>query len=217
MEQSIYNKHLILSIIPLVNGYKEVVKAQERFGDQQQNSGRNYFEDCKNSLIYLLNQTVRQFHLDSTHFFVSKKAKECWNDLVIDSHSIESCFFREKISCKNVEHPEEYPKYVGARKVTDSSCIITKNKKDYFFYFNDLFHCEHIVPVCQIVDALLKLDNPSETSVFDILNKIYICKMLKEEDRTIQKKSNRGNDLDYIRIYKTIYHEAGIIIENLEQ
>ena len=215
MEQSIYNKHLILSIIQLVNGYKEVVTAQERLENPQQNTARNYFEDCKNSLTYLLNQTVRQFHLDSSHFFVSKKAKACWNEIVADGKRIEDCFYGEIIKCKDIEHPEKYPRFVGAKKEGSSSCIF-HSKGECYFKFNDLFHCEHIVPVCQIVDALLKLDNPSETSVFGILNQIYICKMLKEEDRTIQKKSNRGDDLDYIRIYKTIYHDAGIIIENLE-
>lgn len=215
MEQSIYNKHLIQSIIQLVNGYKEVVKTQEGLENLHQNTGRNYFEDCKNSLNYLINQTVRQFHLDSSHFFVSKEANKCWNEIVADGQRIEDCFFGEIIECKDVEHPEKYPRYVGANKRGSSTCLFHRKGKCYF-KFNDLFHCEHIVPVCQIVDALLGLDNPSDSSVNEILSQIYICKMLKKEDRDIKEKSKRGDDLNYMRIYKTIYHDAGIIIEKLE-
>jgi len=60
------------------------------------------------------------------------------------------------------------------------------------------------------VDALLKLDNPSELSVYEVLSKIYICKMLKREDRRIKEKSHRGDDLDYLRIINTVYKEANI-------
>ena len=162
---------------------------------------------------YLLNQTIRMFHFDSSHFLVSKAAQQCWDELVVTSEDnsprIDDFFNNEIIECKKVDHPELFPRYIGARKIAEHSCIWERKGK-YYFKFNDLFHCEHIVPVNQIVDKLMELPSLSEASVLEIINKIYICKILKEEDRRIPKKSNRGDDLDYLRIINTIYKEVGI-------
>jgi len=100
---------------------------------------------CLASISYQL--SLEYFTSYSQHasgkFKVSKDAQKCWDEIVINGQRIENYFNGEMIECKAVEHPEDYPRYIGASKHGVSTCI--RNEKGrYYFKFNDLFHCEHI-------------------------------------------------------------------------
>ena len=59
-----------------------------------------------------------------------------------------------------------------------------------------------------IIEELLNLPEYDYTSIKNVLDKIYICKMLKSEDRAIENKKKRS--LDYREVIVFDYKKAGI-------
>lgn len=155
---------------------------------------------------YLLNQIIRQYRISNNHYLVSKATLLEWKRLGLEKKNIGDYYYHETIKLDGVY---KYDRYKGAENAP------TPIKSDWF-YFNDIFHLEHVVPIKMIIKHLfeLKRDNQlTPKNVEDTLDKIYICRILKKEDRNIKAKSNRGT-LDYKEIVNTIYKEAGIIVEN---
>ena len=136
--------------------------------------------------VYLLGQVLRQYAIDNDHIFVSKKAKEVWSRLTNDE--IKKTTYRNKVICKDGVD-EELKTYKGASKVGVMTRI-----NNYFIY-NDIFHDDHIIPINVIIDELCQLNTLDYNSVEKVLDKIYICKMLKEEDRDIINKYRRSSDV----------------------
>jgi len=70
-----------------------------------------------------------------------------------------------------------------------------------------------MITICDIINELLNLEVVSEENVIDILNKIYVCRMLKEEDRNLKPKNHRTTDLKYV--IEEVYDKCGIeLIKN---
>jgi hypothetical protein len=81
------------------------------------------------------------------------------------------------------------------------------------FIFRDVFHVEHIIPISMIIDRLVELDEKDELNdetINETLNLIYVCRITKQEDRSIKEKCNRSlvvND-----VIENVYLPAGIIV-----
>lgn len=137
---------------------------------------------------YLLNQTIRQYSQPNDHYFISEKALDLWNK--ITSEDIMSKYYRDRVILDKTDGTITLKCYKGNSKHFTEW---TPNKGDGLTY-RDVFHDEHIVPVKMIIKELIALEHPNYENVKEILGKIRVCKMLKEEDKLIKNKSNRSTD-----------------------
>ena len=193
METSVERNRVYDIIISLLNGIKNGDVLKEEAGGRQ-----TILQGCS----YLLNQTIRQLQLPNDHYFVSKKAQELWSKLSTDS--IFNYAYRDKV-IKNVDGDVLVDKYRGSeRKPYESERLSRGNS----FTFNDVFTDEHIVTVSNIRDELLALPEYNYASIGKILDKIYICKILKSEDHAIANKKNRPTDYREVIVFD--YKNAGI-------
>lgn len=139
------------------------------------------------SAQYLLNQILRQYYIDDNHILVSKKAQELWNTIAIEP-DIKRFNYRNTFTAKidiNIGM------YLGAKK----ECVLTSIMKGQKVVWNNIFHDEHTVPINVVIKELCALEVLNYENVSKVLNKIYICKMLKEEDRKIGQISNRSSNV----------------------
>ena len=75
--------------------------------------------------------------------------------------------------------------------------------------YNDVFHDEHIIPLEMIINELKEIKKPdinedTYNQVRKILDKIYICKMLKSEDRDLLD-SRKRKSTDVIEVVEYNY------------
>lgn len=157
---------------------------------------------------YLLNQTIRQYQIPKDHYYVSQKAFELWSKIRTDS--IFEYTYRDTI-VKNTNEIVFIDKFRGSEKMPyESTNLVYGNS----FIYNDVFTDEHIVTVSNIIDELLALPNYDYFSIKKILDKIYICKMLKEEDHAIKNKKNRSTD--YREVITDDYLSVGISVKDFD-
>lgn len=155
--------------------------------------------NCK----YLLGQVIRQLTLREDRLFVTEKAFEIWNN--ITDESIFKFSYRDSV-IKNNDYFVEVSKYSGSSRTALKTEVLKKGDK---IIFNDVFIDEHIIPVADIIKALLALDEPYDyNEIYNILDNVCICKMLKEESFNI--KSHNRNSLDYRYVIKRYYEPNGI-------
>ena len=132
-----------------------------------------------------------------------------WSKIRTDS--ILKYTYRDKI-IKNVPGVVFIDKYKGSeRHAYEKGCLL--DERDSFIY-NDVFTDEHVVTVSNIMEELLKLTKIDDESIKSVLDKIYICKMLKEEDRCIKNKNRRS--LDYREVISEDYFDVGIRLQNFD-
>lgn len=155
-----------------------------------------------NGCSYLLNQTIRQYQIPRDHYFVSERALALWEKIRTDS--IFDYTYRDKI-IKTTDDVVTIDKYRGGEKHPHESTNIYRGDA---FTYNDVFTDEHVVTVSNIIEELKSLSTYDYSSVKRILDKIYICKMLKEEDRIIENKRNRSTD--YREVIAEDYYNVGI-------
>jgi len=155
---------------------------------------------------YLLGQMIRQLCFSRNHYFISKEAKELWEK--ISSKDIFDYNYRMPVLCEN-----ENNVIIKCFK-NNSKCYKerTVKQKDFFVY-RDVFHDEHMTPVNDIIERLLSLEVPNYENISEILNSIYICKMLKTEDRGLYPKFHRPFILE--NIVKEVYSPANIELISL--
>ena len=191
-------------IISLVKGYK--CKSEDGQTEHYIESSFNNRKIWLCNIQYLLNQFLRQISIPRERCLVSKRAQEKWNSLMGDE-DINKYYYRENVKVKFDGFIEEYK---GANKKPNDGRIIEKGQS---FIFRDLFHLEHVVPISVIIEELCKLyDNGklNYENVDKVVKSIYVCRMLKEEDRQITEKFNRPANKD--EVIETIYHEHGIYL-----
>lgn len=155
---------------------------------------------------YLLNQFLRQLEIPKERRLVSKKADALWKSLVGDE-DINDYYYQTKVTVKN---DGTIKKYSGASKTPYYDGEI---KAGQSFIFKDVFHEEHIVPIAVIIDDLVKLDENNKLDymhIDEVLNKVYICRMLKEEDRQIKERFKRANNKDVV--IRDVYNKYNIEI-----
>ncbi len=150
------------------------------------------------SANYLLNQILRQYYIDDAHILVSKKAQELWNQIA-EEKDIKRFTYRQTFTAKI---DIKVDMYFGAKK----DGVLTSVKKGQKVVWNNIFHDEHTIPIKIIIKELCMLEDLSYENVSKILDKIYICKMLKEEDRKIIQKSDRPSNV--IEVVEKIYNST---------
>ena len=182
---------LIIQLIELYHTAPEKIEAEHA----------EYTFD-RNGISKLLNQTIRQLWIPKDHYIISVAAQKKWNDIA--EGNICDYFYQDRVKAK--KDLFDLPYYIGNANEQSGTW---NRKKGQTFSYRSVFHDEHIVPVETIEKDLLKLENPTSEEVKDILSKIYVCKMLKEEDKKIPQKYNRGSD-DYLEIIKTCYQKIEI-------
>ncbi len=167
------------------------------------------------SSYYLLNQSIRQLWDRPGHMFVTKKALEFWNKFKI-GEPIFKYYYQKPVFYKNVE-PENIKLYKGAYKKPYWEGYIQYTGKKECFRFRQAFHREHIVPVNIIIEQLLKLNFEKEKAevykeIDAILNKIYICYMLKEENVRLDEVAKNNRSDNYRQVLDDDYAKAQIEI-----
>ncbi len=86
-------------------------------------------------------------------------------------------------------------KYTGASNTPHEPEVLKKGES---FYYREVFHDEHIVTINDIIDELLSLKDVTKENVISILDKIYICRMLKSEDRSLYPKRHRSTAVNEV-------------------
>ena len=164
---------------------------------------------------YLLGQVLRQIELPKERILVSNSTLELWNKLGLDINDIYNCEWKKKIISNN-DNVIVY-EYNGASKTPKDIKGRTLMKGDYFEY-RAVFHDEHIIPINVIINGLKELAIKKELTddkIKELIDKIYICKLTKEEDRKISKKCNRP--LELLECYQEVYKNCSITIQELEE
>ena len=137
---------------------------------------------------YLLGQIIRNYCVDINHYYISEAAVNKWND--ISALPIFNFWYRNIVEMEK-DKTVVIHEYVGnSKKFTEREL----NKGDKFV-FRNVFHDEHMVPIKMILDEVLSLEVLNYDSVKDILDKIYICRLLKDEDRMLPTKYNRSTNI----------------------
>lgn len=192
-------KNVVLDIII------EFVKAlKNKDGAMETNINGTMYKiwNCK----YLLNQILRQWHTPNERWYISKKAKDLWDKLNVGK-PIENYHYTDKVICNN-EIPVEVKIFKGSSNHFDTA---TLKKGCHPFNFNSIFHEEHIVPISVIIEQLCNLNELNYKNVEEILNKISICRILKEEDKDLNANHSKKNrPCDPIKVLNETYKKAGI-------
>ena len=186
------NKCIIASIVVLLKGYQRL-KASS-------NSNKMHIS----SLKYVLGQTVRAYKVPKQQIFISKAEEKRWNELT--NFDINNFDYKQSFKCDQLKQSITCKMYKGSQK-DGQNVQINPNDK---VCFNDMFHVDHIVPVKLIMDELLKLTQINSQNVSNILQKMYLCRMLKEEDRLLGRTA--GRTLCYNNNINNIYKKRGICV-----
>lgn len=137
---------------------------------------------------YLLNQVLRQYDIPKDHYYVSERAAKLWES--ITSGKIMDYYYKCRVVLDKADGTVVLKCYKGA---SNSYTEWTPKKGEKLIY-RDVFHDEHIVPINVLIKELVELTELNYENVLHILDKIRICKMLKEEDKEIVNRSNRSSD-----------------------
>ena len=151
---------------------------------------------------YLLNQAIRQYIIPDENWHLSEKAKALWNS--ITSKDIREYNYQQPIECDCANHTRAM-RYIGAN--LKGSKI--KIKRGDIIPFNKLFTAEHMTPVADIKKELEVLTPITPATVEAVLDKIHICRITKEEDKSIQPKWGRGTNLS--SILSTAYKDIPLV------
>ncbi len=178
----------------------ELVKASKAGNCYEENGERLY------NPSYLLNQTLRQYGLQKEQYFISEKAGALWK--VLTTQDIMKFSYHDQVQCDRA-NGILVKEYVG-----NSVSFTTRSiNKDDVITYRSVFHDEHIVPINIIQKELYALKTLDFDSVKSVLNKIRICKMLKEEDKNTVNKNNRSSD--YRQAIADNYTPKGIACINV--
>ena len=119
-------------IINLLSGIKNKNSIVEEFEDDTKMT--------LNGASYLLNQTLRQYNIPKSHYFISEKASELWDKISTDD--MLKYTYRDKVT-KSTQEIVYIDKYKGGEKEAyQKQAILTKGDS---FTYNDVFTDEHIV------------------------------------------------------------------------
>ena len=149
---------------------------------------------------YLLNQSLREVSVPQDHKCVTKGADDLWNALEVGG-SIFDCWGNKRVVYRN-KRPVMVKWYKGAHGKPFEESEIFLGDQWGSFLFRHAFHIEHIIPIERFVDWLVKIDlgqgvEKVYQDIEEILDGIYVCFMLKEEDRNIPR-TRRPDTLEEI-------------------
>lgn len=152
---------------------------------------------------YLLGQIIRQYVLSSGQYYISLRAENLWKS--ISGKSIWDYTYRQYVKCEN-DIPVTVFEYTGNQNKPRGKRIISKGDG---FVFRDIFHDEHMIPISLAVNRLIAEKDLNYENVRKVLDSMYICRLLKCEDRELPVKYKRPYDLQEVI---KMYHAAGIEI-----
>lgn len=197
---------IIIAFLKNWNSYKENGTTYEYLGAPTD----KYNTECINLWAprYLLNQILRQIPV--TKRYVSDKAQELWNQLT--DEDIWKYNYQDTVLVTEKNKGFIVKKYKGAAKTPEKESSVGDS-----FIFREVFHDEHIIPIAVIIDELLKLKDGEITpeKIAQIIDKICICRITKEEDRKINPRYKRSSDLS--EAYETAYKPNKVTISLLEE
>lgn len=189
-------------IIAFTNAIKATPKCDEK-------TAYFYFEDNKGNKLwgakYLLGQILRQYEINKDHYLVSIAADKLWKEIT-DNKSMEDYHYTMQVP---VHRECILPVYKGAEK-TSIEKVFQEGSK---FQYRQVFHDEHIIPIADIIQHLVELEEPNPENVQKILNNIYICRMLKSENAKLSHKDRPWSVVDTV---ETIYYPQNIKIVDWE-
>lgn len=180
-------------IIALAKAIKETKEPDEK-------NGQYYLEDGTNRLWgakYLLGQILRQYRIDKNHIFVSVAADKLWKEVTNEE-------MRNYNYTKGVPvHREKYLElYKGAAKTPFYKGVFKDGDK---FQYRQVFHDEHIIPIADIIEKLIELDDLNYKNVQNVLNNIYMCRMLKSENLELNQGNRNAREWDVKKTIEEIY------------
>lgn len=199
-------------IITLLKSIKNKTNIEYR------NNGKEY--KIYSTDNYLQNQVLRRYYQGEDKVLISKKAKEMWLNLFDENKTenrkgenvfknIKNFTYNDKITLDK-DYQGRIDKYSGSKKEPVGEYKFDRGKDGKKrIQYNDVFHDEHIIPIKMIIEELKKINNPefndkTYNEVEKILDKIYICKMLKSEDRSLLDARKRKST-DVIEVIEENY------------
>ena len=169
-----------------------------------------YLNDGTNTLWgakYLLNQILRQYKIAPDHIFISVAADKLWNEVTDGKEEIKNYHYTMQVP---VHRNCKLDLYKGASNTPEKGKPHKPNDK---FQYRQVFHDEHIIPIEIIIEKLISLDNVNGDSVQEILNNIYMCRMLKRENAGLTHK----RPFSVVKTIEEIYIPKGIEIVDWEK
>ena len=157
---------------------------------------------------YLLNQLLRNITIPEDHYHISVEAQKLWNELT--SSDIKDFEYDEMVKCDKINGSRVLDSYKGNENKPTEMTV----EKDGKIKYNNVFHNEHVIPIKVIIQKLQECDLDDREKVKEILEKIHICRITKEEDKKLKPKSNRP--CDYDDIVKGIYCNACIYLTDYD-
>lgn len=183
-------------IIALVKAIKETKEPDEK-------NCQYYLDDGKNRLWgakYLLGQILRQYRIDNNHIFVSVAADKFWKEITNEE------MYKYNYTMRV---PVHYECKLDLYKGTASKPFETKklHKSNDTFQYRQVFHDEHVIPIADIIENLIKLKDLNYENVQKILDNIYMCRMLKSENIELNKGNRNKREWDVKKTIEEIYKE----------
>ena len=157
-----------------------------------------------NSLKYLINQTIRAYDIPEENRHLSKAAHNRWDELTM--HDIRKYHYKKMVICDKLKVTKKYELFIGAQKTGN----LTEFNNGYEFEFRKMFHEDHVIPVSMIFDEMVKMPVVNKPLIENLLNRMHLCVILKEEDRRISR--TKGRSLDFYTTIKNVYEPAGIYL-----
>lgn len=186
------NTAIITSVKSLLIEYKTLLNCKQ--ADKEDLRG----------LRYLLGQTIRHYKIVPSNRHISCGAINRWNELCKDS--IKCYKHNDKVTCNNLITPKCYSLYTGAK----GAGLLTTLSPSSTFIFKQMFQEDHVIPIKLILEELIKLKTVNSKSIENILNKMHICLILKEEDRRIGR--TKGRSLKFNHTIINVYNKNCIFL-----
>ena len=184
-------------IIALVKASKETPSNKNDEPSFYMNDGT----DCLWGAKYLLGQVLRQYRIDGNHIFVSVAADNLWKEITDGKEEMENYHYTMGVPV----HKEKYLElYKGAAKTPFNKGVFKEGNK---FQYRQVFHDEHVIPIADVIEKLIALDDLNYENVKSVLNNIYMCRMLKSENIELNKGNRNKREWDVKKTIEEIYKE----------
>ena len=194
-------------VLDMIITLAKAIKATEI---PDQNKCQYYLDDGTNRLWgakYLLGQVLRQYRINDDHIFISVAADKLWKEITDEKEKIEDYNYTMQV----LVHKEcTLDLYKGASKTPFYRGVF---QKDSTFQYRQVFHDEHVIPIADIIERLIELDDLNYDSVQKILNNIYMCRILKKENAGLTHK----RPFSVVKAIEEVYNSKGIEILGWEE
>ena len=194
-----------LQVLDIIIALAKAVKATKQPDEKK---CQYYLDDGTNRLWgakYLLGQVLRQYRINDDHIFISVAADKLWKEITAKEIKDYNYTMQVPVSRKCT-----LTLYKGAAKKTFKEVSLKPNDT---FQYRQVFHDEHVIPIADIIEKLINLDNFDYNSVQEILNNIYMCRILKRENAGLTHK----RPFSVVKAIEETYNSNGIEILGWEE